>query len=426
MTTVVIGAGLAGIFAARALTEAGEEVTILEATEYLGGRTRSRRDVLKHGEVADVGASFVDIGQDAILKFCVENDLKLTARMHMFPKGPNGRYSGASIMLGNVVANGDVVPLSSREVLASEVDAALAAHPPLGGETTLAWARRVDLSPPARDMFVMQGIFNPLTTPSLVQSRHVHPGDIGRTCWLVADGTDTIAQTAADGLDIRFSSPARLVSRVGRGYRVETDDDSFLASNVVVTCSVTATRRIGFATPLPEWKAQALLMTPMSRGGKVVGQYRGAEAIIRQGGPSTMTDSPVGMMWMKTGPSDTVTVMGVIAEQGDGLLNDEAAALSVLDGQIEILTGSTPERIAGLVENWTTQEFFGGVVNLGTGGHVRRQLLGAPVGGVHFAGEATGEWNSSMEGAVRSGQRVASEILQKRLKGRSPLATVHI
>jgi monoamine oxidase len=46
-------------------------------------------------------------------------------------------------------------------------------------------------------------------------------------------------------------------------------------------------------------------------------------------------------------------------------------------------------------------------------------LLGAPVGGVHFAGEATGEWASAMEGAVRSGYRVADEILDKRAKGRT-------
>lgn len=425
MTTIVIGAGLAGVFAARTLADAGEDVIVLEATEHLGGRTRGRRDVLQHDQVADLGASFIDVGQDAILQFCVENGVKLTPRMRMFPKGPNGRFSGASIMLGNVVVDGAAVGLDGREALAAEVDAALAAHPPLGTETTLAWSRRVGLSARARDMYVMQGVFNPVSSPGLVASWHVHPGDIGRICWLLAEGTDSVVRAAAAGLDIRYSNPVRLVSREGRVYRVETDGESFLADNVIVTCSVTATRKIGFAPALPEWKAHALLMTPMSQGGKIVAQYNDGQKIIEHGGPSTMTDSQVGMLWLKKGPNDTVTVLGTVADQGDGLLQDEPAALSILDRQIEAVTGSAPDRIAGLVHDWTTQEFFGGVVNLGTGGHVRRMLLGAPVGGIHFGGEATGEWSSAMEGAIRSGQRVADEILQKRRKGRSPGVVVH-
>ena len=424
MSTIVIGAGLAGIFAARTLAATGEDVIVVEATEHLGGRTRGRRDVLQHDQVADLGASFIDVGQDAIIQFCVENGVEITPRMNMFPKGPNGRFSGASIMLGNVVVDGASVTADDRQKLALEVDEALAAQPPLGTETTLAWARRVGLSPQARDMYVMQGVFNPVTVPGLVPSWHVHPGDIGRICWLLADGTDSVARTAAEGLDIRFSSPVRLVSREGRAYRVETDGESFVADNVIVTCSVTATRKIGFAPALPEWKAHALLMTPMSQGGKIVAQYRDGQKIVELGGPSTMTDSQVGMFWLKPGPDDTVTVLGTIADEGDGLLQDEAAALAVLDRQIEAVTESTPDRIAGLVHDWTTDEFFGGVVNLGTGGHVRRMLLGAPVGGVHFAGEATGEWSSAMEGAIRSGQRVADEILQKRRKGHSPFVTV--
>jgi monoamine oxidase len=38
--------------------------------------------------------------------------------------------------------------------------------------------------------------------------------------------------------------------------------------------------------------------------------------------------------------------------------------------------------------------------------------LAAPVGPIHFAGEHTaGEWHALMEGAVRTGERAAAEIL---------------
>jgi monoamine oxidase len=39
-------------------------------------------------------------------------------------------------------------------------------------------------------------------------------------------------------------------------------------------------------------------------------------------------------------------------------------------------------------------------------------LLAAPAGRIHFAGEHTaGDWAGLMEGALRSGQRAASEVL---------------
>jgi monoamine oxidase len=419
MSTVVVGAGLAGVFAARTLSRAGDDVVVVEATGHLGGRTRGDHQALEHGQVADLGASWIDIGQDAILQFCMEHGIGLAPAVRMFPKGPGGTYSGASILLGNMAIGGAAVPQSRSEAVADEVQAALAQQPPSTVETLLAWARRVRLSAPARAAYVMQAGFNPVHRPELVSSWHVHPGDIGRLCWLVADGTDAIARVAAQGLDIRYDSPVRLIRRQAARYEVLTEHETLTADNVVVTSSVAATRRIGFDPVLPAWKVEALLQTPMAQGGKVVAQYRGAREILAAAGPSTMTDSHVSMFWLKQGPENTVTALGTAVDRGDGMLSDEAAILSDLDRQIATMTGKTPERVAGVVQDWTREQFFGGVVNLGTGGHARRMLLGAPVGGVHFAGEATGEWASAMEGAVRSGYRVADEILDKRAKGRA-------
>lgn len=420
MTTAVVGAGLAGIFAARSLAHAGEEVVILEATPFIGGRTRGNREALQYGQVADLGASFIDIGQDALLQFCLENDVPLTPQMRLFPKRPGSRYSGASILLGNVVVEGKQLVREDAEQLAKEVHDALEAEPPSPSETILAWSRRVRLSPRARQLYVSQGAFNPQTRPEFVSSWHVHPGDIGRICWLLADGTDSIARTAAAGLDIRYSTPVRMVAREGRDYRLSTDEGDVLANKVVVTSSVQATRRIAFDPVLPEWKIEALLGTPLSQGGKVVAQYRNGGAIWDEAAPSFMTDHGVSMIWLKRGPEDTVVALATMTDMGDGLLQDEDAALRHVDSHIHATCGVAPDRIGGMLQDWTTEEFFGGVVNLGTGGHSRRAALGATVDGIHFAGEATGEWASAMEGAVRSGMRVADEILQKRRKGRAP------
>jgi monoamine oxidase len=414
MSTVVIGAGLAGAFAARTLARAGEDVVVLEAAPHLGGRTRTDREVLQHGQVADLGGSFLDIGQDFLLEFCVEHQLTLKPEIRMFPKGPGDRYSGASILLGNLMVDGKRVDDDERAALAGEVQTALESTPPGEKETLKAWVRRAGLSRSAASAYVMQGAFNPTARPELVSTWHVHPGDIGRICWILADGTDTMVRVAAQGLDVRLGSPVRVVERVGRTYRVHTGSDVLSCDNVVVTASVTATRRIGFDPVLPVWKVEALLGTPLSQGGKAVGQYRNGAAIVAAAGPSTMTDGPVSMFWLKQGPEDTVIAMGTMADLGDGMLQDHEATLASLDRHLEAMTATKAERIAGTVKDWTTDEFVGGVVNLGTGGFARRAALGAAVGGIHFAGEATGEWPSAMEGAARSGLRAAAEILQKR------------
>ena len=54
---VVVGAGIAGLTAAHLLTERGDEVTVLEATDVVGGKIRR----------AEVGGALVDVGAEAML-----------------------------------------------------------------------------------------------------------------------------------------------------------------------------------------------------------------------------------------------------------------------------------------------------------------------------------------------------------------------
>ncbi len=52
----MIGAGMAGLTAARKLAEAGRQVLVLEARDRVGGRIRTMRD---KGEIVELGAEFI-------------------------------------------------------------------------------------------------------------------------------------------------------------------------------------------------------------------------------------------------------------------------------------------------------------------------------------------------------------------------------
>jgi monoamine oxidase len=417
MSAVVVGAGPAGLAAARKLQRSGVDVIVLEAKPYVGGRTRSDRQRLLHGEPADLGASFIDIGQDKILEVCAELGVALTPSFGLFRPDPDGRLTAASILRTIMVIGGRRATDAERDEIADELRAALDSAPPDPTEMIPAWAARAGLSPVTRRMFCLQTGANPVHHASQVQMAMLHPPHIGRTCWLLADGSDSLATAMAAGLDVRLSSPVRRVSSRGGIVVIETDNDQNEAQDVVIATPVTPTLRIGFDPVLPAWKTNALLATPMTQGGKVIGQYRNGHEIVRRLPSSAISDGPIPYIWTRPpGPEDTVAVLGLAADTGDGFLRNEERGLETLDTLLAAATGLAVERVAGVLQDWTSDEYAGGVVSYLLGDSPRQgNLLAQSVGRMHFAGEHTAEmWSTSMDGALRSGERAADEVLQGR------------
>src|SRR5262249_18276264 len=67
---IVIGAGLAGLSAGFELTQAGHDVTILEAQTHPGGRACSIRQPFSDNLYAEVGATGIAETNDLTLKYC--------------------------------------------------------------------------------------------------------------------------------------------------------------------------------------------------------------------------------------------------------------------------------------------------------------------------------------------------------------------
>jgi monoamine oxidase len=106
---VVVGAGYAGLSAARRLTLAGKSVIVLEAQDRVGGRTLD--ESIGGGAVTELGAAYVGPTQDELLKlahhygvgtFPVYNTGKnvyfTNGRRFLYPAGspfPDGRAANS-------------------------------------------------------------------------------------------------------------------------------------------------------------------------------------------------------------------------------------------------------------------------------------------------------------------------------------------
>src|SRR5215208_6704534 len=92
---VVVGAGLAGLSAARELRAAGRDVVVLEARDRVGGRTLN--EPIGDGKVVEIGAQWVGPTQDRVLALIRELGLETfhtyVAGKNVFERGGNlSRY----------------------------------------------------------------------------------------------------------------------------------------------------------------------------------------------------------------------------------------------------------------------------------------------------------------------------------------------
>src|ERR1700690_48531 len=74
---VVVGGGLAGLAAAYRLTQNRYQVTLVEATERLGGRVKSYRFGLESKLVCDLGGEWIGKNHKEMQQLCREFDLPL-------------------------------------------------------------------------------------------------------------------------------------------------------------------------------------------------------------------------------------------------------------------------------------------------------------------------------------------------------------
>jgi monoamine oxidase len=433
---VIVGAGFAGLTAARDLVHRGRDVVVLEGRDRVGGRSWTGRIA---GVPVDMGATFVGPTQDEVLKLAADlgcqtvptyddgdNLIRWRGRVRSY-RGTIPRLSIRELLdvarirwklarLGRRVpleepwtADTSLDALTLQDWLTS-IRAGTGAHSLMAIASRVTWGcepDQVSLLHAVRYLKAAGGMDRMLDTSGGAQQDRF-PG-----------GTQQIAVRIADELGprVRLQVPV---------HRIDWEDDMGVtvtspAGAVTAKCAIVAVApehraAIEFAPELPEQHRELVEHWPQGNLSKAYAAY--ATPFWRakgQSGQALSDDGPV-FITFDVSPSDTGPgiLLGFTDSRTFDPLPDHHRREVALGCLADIFGDAALDPVDYVDHCWSLEPFApGGPTAAVPPGSWTRfgAWLRQPVGPIHWAGtETADEWTGFMDGAVRSGQRAAAEV----------------
>lgn len=437
---IVVGAGFAGLTAARALRKAGRSVVVLEADDRVGGRTKAGRVA---GETVDMGGQWVGPTQTRLLALASEMgvrtyDQHATGDHIIEIAGYRQTYEGETPMLEPASMPEFAEVFERIEGLARQTPMPRPWDSPdasrWDSQTVESWLQANVRSAAVQSVLrvLTRAVFSAETSQISFLYFLAYASAAGGLGALISTrggaqerlfeggAWQLAARMAADlGSSVVLNAPVIAIAQDETGVTVSTAQGDRRGRTVVVTAPPPMASRIAYMPAMPAtrdglsqrmpmgcvikvhiaysapfWRAKGLSglvlsdstefgpwldhSPPKGSGGALVGFY--------DGGPA--------QRWADRTPAERrAQALGDIARYfGD-------AALSPLDYQEEV---------------WTRTAFHRGGYVCSPGPGVLTAFgpaLAEPVGRIHWAGTETADaWMGYIDGAIRSGERVAREV----------------
>jgi monoamine oxidase len=444
----VVGAGLAGLTVARRLVRAGRDVVVLEARDRVGGRTLNHD--LGGGVISEIGGQFVGPTQDRLLALARAVGV---GTFKTYNEGANvlvvgGRRSTYAATPG-LSDDPDFQALTFALLKLDPMAASVPVAAPWRAKRAAEWDRRsfgawadAELkSPGARALLAAATRALWGTEPGEVSLLYAlfyvaaagderHPGSVARLLTTAAGaqesrfvgGSQRIAIEVARRLGGRIvlGAPVSRVERVRGGVRVVARGVEVRARRVIVAVPPVLATRIAFSPALPKGKRAVLRAA-------VPGALLKSEAVYDR--PFWRDAGLSGQAVADTGPANTTfdntppggapgIVLGFVGgrEARTARAGSPAAHRDAFVANLVSYFGEAAGQPTDFFSmDWTAEAWTRGCPVGHFGTHRLRTLgpaLRTPVGPVHFAGTETATyWNGYMDGAVRSGERAAAEVL---------------
>jgi monoamine oxidase len=445
---IVVGAGLAGLGAARRLVAEGLDVVVLEARERVGGRTEHGR--VDDDTVVELGGQWVGPGQDRMYALIDELGLET------FPTHDSGavvvEFEGRQRRMDPEAGVPPLGPLGIADLaqgmarferLARRVPPEAPWRAPgaraLDSRTLESWIRTNLHTRPARTFFrvAVEAVFaTEASTLSLLHALfYAHSGRSWETLLATTGGAQQdrlvggsagIAEAMAAQLAdrVQLGRPVRRVEERADGVRVtDRGGDTWSARRVVVALPPTLAGRLEYDPPLPALRDQLTQRVPAGSVIKLFAVYD--EPFWRSDGLSGQAVAdrgPIKLTFDNSPPGGRPGILLGFAEAGDARRLHALTPERRREATLAVFARHFGPRARApgqfLERDWMAEEFTRGCY----GGHLAPgvwtaygEQLRRPCGRVHWAGTETAErWNGYMDGAVASGQRAAEEVLAAR------------
>jgi monoamine oxidase len=438
---LIVGAGLAGLTAARQLRQAGVAVEVLEAADRVGGRTFTRQ---VEGATIDVGGQWIGPGQPRMQ--ALVRELGVTT----FPTPSEGKevldlagkisqHSGTIPRIGVL----DLIQLQLTLSLFERNAAQISPSSPWAADkarlwdsiTVEGWARR----------HVPSSAVRALLRPAVRTVFGADPGEISLLHFLsyaasagglmrllevkggfqqdrLLEGAQTLSERLADRIGrerLHLGDPVRTIEHDNQHVVVHTDSRSWSAGRVIVAAPLALLDRLRFEPELPPLRDQLHQRTPMGNTVKFFAAYpRRFWLEAGLSGQAVCTEGPISVTFDNTAPGGPPMLLAFIVGRPArdwSALPESTRREAVLGSLVRWFGPEAAHPVWTHEIDWSTQRWAGGCPitqfppgTLSVFGHVLRR----PIGRIHWAGTETARrCTGFMEGAVESGERAATEVI---------------